>query len=132
MRKGVVRGTEIGASIGLACASLVLGIAWFSGIVASVGWVPFLFLAIIVLGFCTWEGGLFGIQEPHPDFLRFEDQLAAGQHVFFVDLSEDRRALLEQVIGQYPSLQPAGAGSATPELVVEARKKFNHIMQTLP
>lgn len=132
LRKGVVRGTEIGAFVGLACAALVLGIAWFTGVVASVGWVPFLFLAIVVLGFCTWEGGLFGIQEPHPEFLRFQSQLNAGRHLFFVDLPESRRSALEGVISQYPALQPAGAGSATPELVVEARKKFNHVMQTLP
>jgi hypothetical protein len=132
LRKGVVRGTEVGAFIGLAGAVLVLGIAWFTGLASSVGWVPFLFLAIVVLGFCTWEGGLFGIQEPHPDFLRFEDRLQAGQHLFFVDLPEDRRPLLEQVLSQYPALQPAGEGSATPELVLEARKKFRHAMQTLP
>lgn len=132
LKKNVVRGTEIGAVIGVAGAGLVLGITYFSGVSASIGWVPFLFLALVVLGFCTWEGGLFGIQESHADFSRFEKQLDLGKHVFFVDQPGEREELLHAVMERHPKCRPAGKGSAAPELVVEARKKFNHAMQTLP
>jgi hypothetical protein len=132
LKKNVVRGTEIGAVIGVAGAGLVLGIAYASGLTGTVGWVPFLFLALVVLGFCTWEGGLFGIQESHTDFTRFQKQLDLGKHVFFVDQPGDKEQFLNDVVGRHPKLRPAGKGSATPEVLVEARKKFNHVMQTLP
>lgn len=132
LKKDVVRGTEIGAVIGVAGAGLVLGIAYVTGVSASVGWVPFLFLAIIVLGFCTWEGGLFGIHEAHADFGRFQKQLDAGKHVFFVDQPGEQEGLLQEVVSRHPKIRAAGRGSATPGLVVGARKKFNHAMQTLP
>ncbi len=132
LKKDVVRGTEVGAVIGMAGAALVLGVAWFSGVTTSVGWAPFIFLAIIVLGFCTWEGGLFGIQEPHRDFSRFDDELEQGKHLFIVDISDSDAAVLEQVMAGHPTVRFAGEGNATPELVVQAHKKFNDAMQTLP
>lgn len=132
LKKDVVRGTEVGAVIGVTGAGLVLGIAYASGVTASVGWVPFLFLAIVVLGFCTWEGGLFGIQEPHADFLGFKASLDAGKHIFFVDIDAEQKAVLDRVVSGHPRLQYAGEGSATPGVVVKAQKKFNEAMQTLP
>jgi hypothetical protein len=36
---------------------------------------PFIFLAIIALGFSTWEGGFYGIQSPNFHFSKFEDVL---------------------------------------------------------
>ncbi len=132
LKKDVVHGTEIGAAIGLVCAALVLAVSYFSGLTESVGWLPFAFLAVVVLGFCTWEGGLFGIQEPHQDFVRFERDLDAGRHVFFVDITPEQEAVLSRIVSQHPGLQAAGSGQPTPEVVVEAQKKFNHAMQVLP
>ncbi len=132
LKKDVVHGTEVGALIGMAGAALVLSIAWFTGVTASVGWVPFIFLAIIVLGFCTWEGGLFGIQEPHREFSRFDEELERGGHLFIVDIGEGDADVLEQVMAAHPAVRFAGEGNATPELVVQAHKKFNDAMQTLP
>ncbi len=132
LKKDVVHGTEVGAVIGVVGAGLVLGVAFFTGVTATVGWVPFIFLAIIVLGFCTWEGGLFGIQEPHREFTRFDDELARGKHLFIVDVTAEEEALLDEVMARHALVQFAGEGSATPELVVLAQKKFNSAMQTLP
>ncbi|MDJ0879419.1 MAG: NAD/FAD-utilizing enzyme [Halieaceae bacterium] len=132
LKKDVVHGTEVGAVIGVAGAALVLAAAWFTGVTASVGWVPFIFLAIIVLGFCTWEGGLFGIQETHKEFARFGNELERGNHVFFVDVTAGEEALLNQVMDGHPHVWQAGEGSGTPELVVHAHKKFNSAMETLP
>ncbi|MEP5763150.1 MAG: NAD/FAD-utilizing enzyme [Halieaceae bacterium] len=132
LKKDVVRGTEIGAMIGAVGAVIVLAVAYFSGVTETVGWVPFVFLSVIVLGFCTWEGGLFGIQEPHADFVRFQDDLDAGKHVFFVDVDADQEAALARITAAHPGLQAAGEGEATPGVVVEAQKKFHDAMQTLP
>jgi hypothetical protein len=132
LKKDVVRGTEVGAVIGVIGAALVLSVSYFSGVTETVGWVPFLFLAVIVLGFCTWEGGLFGIQEPHADFVRFQADLDAGRHVFFVDVDQEQEAALASIVSAHPSLKPAGEGTATPKVVVEAQKKFHDAMETLP
>jgi hypothetical protein len=132
LKKDVVRGTEIGAVIGVIAAGIVLGVSYYSGVTETVGWVPFVFLSVVVLGFCTWEGGLFGIQEPHADFVRFQDDLDAGKHVFFVDVTADQEAILADVVSKHPGLQPAGEGESTPDVVVVAQKKFGEAMQTLP
>jgi len=132
LKKDVVRGTEIGAVIGVIAASVVLIVAYYSGVTETVGWMPFGFLAVVVLGFCTWEGGLFGIQEPHADFKRFEADLDAGKHVFFVDLDEEQEAALTAIVDAHPRLQAAGKGTPTPKVVVAAQKKFHDAMQTLP
>ena len=132
LKKNVVRGTEIGAVIGVVAAVLIVFLAYISGASEAVGWVPFGFLAVVVLGFCTWEGGLFGIQEPHQDFKRFEQDLDAGKHIFFVDVSAEQESVLSKIVAAHPGLQHAGEGDATPAVVVEAQKKFQETIQTLP
>lgn len=132
LKKNVVRGTMMGAMIGALAAVVVLGVSYLLGYVASIGWFPFVFLSIIVLGFCTWEGGLFGIQEPHQDFVRFDRDLSAGRHVFFVDVTPDQESVLSKVVSAHPGLQAAGNGESTPEVVVAARKRFDDAMQVLP
>jgi hypothetical protein len=133
LKKDVVHGTEVGAVVGVVGAALVLGVAYMTGWNESpAGWMPFLFLAVIVLGFCTWQGGLFGIQEPHVEFKRFQEDLEAGKHVFMVDVDADQEAMLSQIVSAHPRLQQAGEGRATPKVVVEAQKKFHEAMQSLP
>jgi len=132
LKKDVVHGTEIGAVVGVIGAILVLSVSYFSGVTETVGWVPFVFLAVIVLGFCTWEGGLFGIQEPHQEFKRFEGDLEAGKHVFFVDVNPEQEQALSSIVSAHPRMQQAGEGRATPAVVVEAQKKFHNAMQSLP
>ena len=132
LKKDVVRGTELGAVIGVIAAAAVLAIAYFSGITESYTWVPAIFLAIIVLGFCTWEGGLIGIQEPHVEFRRFKDDLEAGKHVLFVDVDPEQEDTLQKVVSAHPKLASAGEGSATPRLVVRGQDTFHKIMKTAP
>ncbi len=132
LKKDVVHGTEIGAVVGVLGAALVLAIAYFSGITESYTWVPAIFLAIIVLGFCTWEGGLIGIQEPHTDFRRFQEELHAGKHVLFVDVDSEQESILRKVVSQHPKLRDAGEGSSTPGWVVGAQQKWANFMKVAP
>ena len=133
LKKDVVHSTELGAVVGIAGAALVLMIAYLSGWTESpAGWLPFIFLAIVVLGFCTWEGGLFGIQEPHYQFKRFQNALQAGKHVFFVDISDTQQNTLNQIIKSHPRLQSAGEGISTPEWVIEWQKNWNGFIKTMP
>ena len=132
LRKNVVRGTELGAVIGLAGAAAVLAAAYYTGLTESYTWVPAIFLAVIILGFCTWEGGLIGIQEPHAEFRQFEDELKSGQHLLFVDIDPEQASVLESTINQYPNIQAAGQGAAAPRFVVRGQDSFNRFMKTAP
>ena len=95
-------------------------------------WVPAIFLGVILLGFCTWEGGLIGIQEPHVDIKRFQDDLKAGRHVLIVDVDADQEETLRSIVDQHPRLTPAGEGAATPKVVVKAQEKFSDFMKVAP
>lgn len=129
LRKDVVHGTERGAVIGVIGAAVVLGAAWATGIAATITWVPPIFLAVIVLGFCTWEGGLIGIQEPHSDFKRFNEDLRAGKHVLFVDVSQPQEDILRRIVSDHPGLTAAGEGPAAPGWFISARAKIEIMMK---
>lgn len=133
LKKDVVHSTELGALVGVVAASLVLLIAYLMNWhTSAVGWVPFGFLAVVVLGFCTWEGGLIGIQIPNHQFKRFQKFLKAGNHVFFVDIAPDQQATLCDVVEDHPRLKLAGTGEATPTWVVKGQDKFHEFMKTMP
>jgi hypothetical protein len=108
LRRDVVHGTELGAVVGVIGASIILLVAWATGIAETITWVPPIFLSIIILGFCTWEGGFIGIQKPHKEFKRFQDTLRSGKHVLLVDVSQDQESILQQVTNAHPKLAPAG------------------------
>jgi hypothetical protein len=99
-----------------------------------VGWIPFVFLAIVVLGFLTWEGGLFGIQVPNPDYQRFESDLQAGRHVLFVEVEPEGEEILQSVMARHPRLVPAGSEDAAPERVaaVTAEKRWRRFVNWAP
>jgi hypothetical protein len=133
LKQDVVRSTELGAVIGAIGAAIVLAFAYFMNWTDTVvGWLPFIFLAIVVLGFCTWEGGLIGIQIPNHQFKRFQKLLSQGKHVFFVDIDKEQESILAQVVAKYDSLSEAGQGEATPTWVVRGQDKFNNFMKAMP
>lgn len=133
LKKDVVHSMEKGAVIGAVAAAAVLAIAYFAGFTdTAAGWVPFIFLAVVILGFCTWEGGFLGIQSPHYQLKRFENALKKGKHVFFVDVDPDQESVLTQVLQGHPHLKPAGTGEATPRWVVRGQDKFKSFVDTMP
>lgn len=132
LRKDVVQAMERGALVGLGASALVLAVSYYSGITETVGWVPFVFLAVVVLGFFTWEGGLFGIQEPHHDFKRFKQALASGRHLLLIDIDKQEKNALERVTAHYPELEFSGTGSATPHWFISLRNKWKNFVEVMP
>ena len=123
-KRDIVHGTIVGAWIGIALAALVLIVTSYTNWPETYTWVPFIFLAIVLLGFCAWSGGLYGIQEPHHDFKRFEPQLREGKHVFVVDADPEQEAALARVVQAHPRLQLAGTGRAAPRWVVMGQHRI--------
>lgn len=133
LKKDVVRSTERGALVGVIGALLVLVTAYWLGWTASAaGWLPFVFLATVVLGFCTWEGGLVGIQTPNYQFKRFQKLLKQGKHVLFVDVDAQQQDVLDQITARHPALKLAGTGQASPRWVVKGQERFNQFMKSMP
>jgi hypothetical protein len=129
LRRDVVHGTELGAVVGVIGAAVILCAAWATGIAETITWVPPIFLSIIILGFCTWEGGFIGIQKPHMDFERFQDTLRSGKHVLLVDVSANQEHILQQVVSGHPRLAAAGDGHAIPGWFLGVRGLFETMIK---
>jgi hypothetical protein len=128
MKTDVVHSTTRGAVVGILASALVLATAYYAGWTeTAAGWLPFAFLALIVLGFCTWEGGFLGIQRPNHNFVRFDRALKDGKHIFFVDLAPDQKAALEQLLHAHPQVQLAGTGSSTRSWLIALQGKSRMI-----
>ncbi|TWX73299.1 NAD/FAD-utilizing enzyme [Colwellia sp. C1TZA3] len=133
LKKNVVHSTKIGAIYGIIGAIITLFIAYGMGWTEStVGWIPFVFLSIIVLGFCTWEGGLIGIQTPNVNFVQFKEMLDEGKHILFVDVGLEQEIAIASVMKMHPNVQIAGIGKGTPHWVVRAQDKFKLFMKVMP
>ncbi len=134
MKKDIIQSGQYGLAIGIAAAFVVMLLTWLAGLHAyPIGWLPFIFLAIVLLGFFTWEGGFIGIQTFNRRFKQFRQQLESGRHVFFVDISSDQQHQLDEVVKAHPSARPAGTGQATPHwLVLWQHKLKNFFVETMP
>ncbi|AJR05285.1 NAD/FAD-utilizing enzyme [Photobacterium gaetbulicola] len=132
MRNDVIHSTEIGAVIGVVVAALVLFFAYVTGVAGSVGWLPFIMLAIVMMGFITWEGGLFGFQELHYQFRRFKQVLQSGRHVLMVDVEPEQEIMLANVTLAHDKLKPAGTGKAPPRWLVAFQNRWDRMMHSLP
>lgn len=134
MRRDLVHSTLFGAGIGIIGAALVLLVAALLGWTdTAAGWLPWIFLAVIVLGFCTWEGGLWGIQEPHVQFKRFEEVIRGGRHVLFVDVEPDQEGILDAAVARHARLEPAGVASGAPQWLYGLQVRFKRLFfETLP
>jgi len=134
MKKDVIHSGEYGLAVGVVAAALVIAMTWmFEWHTTAAGWVPFIFLAIILLGFFTWEGGFIGIQTFNTNFKRFKQELEAGKHVFFVDLTNEQEKILERVLEKHPTARMAGTGRSTPHWIVSWQQRIKGLFtETLP
>lgn len=131
-KKDVVHSTKIGFMVGLVVAALVLGTVYVLGLVEGYLWIPVFFLAVILLGFCTWEGGLIGIQEPHHEFKKFQKLLEHGKHLLIVDVSPAQENLLGSIIKSHPRVKAAGLGGNVPDWLIGAQKQWGKFTRWAP
>ncbi|MCJ1882884.1 hypothetical protein [Pseudomonas nitroreducens] len=132
LKKDVVHWGKIGALIGVALATLVLIGGYLSGWTqTAAGWVPLVFLAVVLGGFSLWESSFIGLQRPSSDARRFEPSLHAGRHVFFVDVKPEQEPVLDMVVRHHPRLEVAGFGSATPAWWLSMEQAWNRFRQMM-
>lgn len=132
LKRDVVHSGEVGFLVGVVAAIGVLFVAGLAGWPETYTWVPFLFLSIVLFGFCTWEGVFIGLQKPHQDFMRFAQKLRQGQHVFFVDVSSTQEQMLDGVMTHYPQLQVAGVGESAPDWIIHMRQQWQRFIHSAP
>jgi hypothetical protein len=128
MKYDVVHSSLIGAGVGLCFLFIFLTTTAISEWASSaLGWMPFIFLAVVILGFCTWEGGLIGTQRRNYKFARFEKQLQEGKHLFFVDVYQHQEPILARVLGTHPTISIAGTGRSVPDYLVQWQRRMGMI-----
>lgn len=134
MKKDIIHSGLIGAGIGVCMAALLLAVAHLAGWTeTAAGWIPFLFLAVILFGFFTWEGGLWGIQTPNVHFKQFQSLLEDGKHVFFVDVDPEQGAVVNRLLKEHPTMRKAGKARGAPRWIVAGQNRFKKIVvESLP
>lgn len=134
MKKDIIRSTLFGAGIGLCAAILVLIVSYLAGWTqTAAGWMPFIFLAFVVLGFVTWQGGLWGIQKPNVHFDSFEQALNDGKHVFFVDVTPAHGRVLQEIAAKHSAVEAAGSARGAPTWIVFSHHGLKRFFtQTFP
>ncbi|UZJ44756.1 NAD/FAD-utilizing enzyme [Marinimicrobium sp. C6131] len=132
LRKDVIHSGKIGFLIGLVAAAIPLVIAYIVGLSESYLWIPVIFLSIILLGFCTWEGGLIGIQRPNHQYLKFERAINSGRHLLIVDVDPGQEKLLLKVIADHPNVEDMGLGQPVPGWLVGAQKQWQKFVRWAP
>lgn len=121
-RKDILGSLGIGFGVGCAAASLFLLVAYFFfGVAESQTWMMLGIIALMIVGVCTWEGGLMGIHWPKRQFRRFGRDLKRGFSVFFVDIEEAQEQTLVETVKQHRQLQPVGNGSGESTFFIKLR-----------
>jgi len=128
MKIDIVHSWLFGASVGACVFSTVLMLShyldWHK---SSAGWMPFIFLALILFWFCIWEGGLIGIHRPNHLFIQFKQALKDGFHVFYVDLYPAQEVTLDRILKLHPQVSLAGTGKAEPHWLILFQQKIGMI-----
>lgn len=132
LRKDVIRSTFIGLMVGVVAAIIPIVVALIIGLEESYLWVPVIFLSIILLGFCTWEGGFIGFQRPHHEYQKFEKALNSGKHVLIIDVAADQEETLKSVIAKHPRVHAAGLGEAAPGWIIGVQRQWYKFIRWAP
>lgn len=134
MKTDIVNSTLLGAVAGIIAAGLIILVSYLFGWTESgAGWLPFIFLAIIALGFFTWEGGLRGIESPNTHFRNFEQVLKSGRHLFFVDLEPGAGKAIRRKVKRHPRIRAEGVGTGAPHWLVTWQHRLKRFFtETFP
>lgn len=81
----ILRDGIIGAVIGFVLGLIIIGIISFNQYFPlEVPNITYLFIVILLILFCSWEGGLAGIANENKKLAEFHDDLKAGKYLILV------------------------------------------------
>lgn len=134
MRTDIIHSTLFGAVLGIVLAILALVVTHAAGWMQTrAGWIPFLFLAVALLGFCTWLGGLWGIQKRNVHFKRFDTALRNGRHVFFIDEAPGHGEVFKDIANRHPTIELGGMDRGAPNWIVFSQYRVRRFFtETFP
>lgn len=124
LKKDIIYSMLMGFCVGVVISIVLLAIGTSLEIVTAEYSLASTFFALFIIGFCTWEGGLFGIQVPNRQYRRFSKALKQGHHVFFVDVAENQDQIVASVAKDYPQLEKAGSGKGEWQWIFSLRNAF--------
>ncbi len=134
LKQDVVGAGVRGALTGLIVAVIIAALSWLLGFTAStVGFIVTLFAVVVAFGFCTWEGGLYGIQTRNRKAAQFEESLAGGKHILIVDADSAQADTLGEIVAAYDSLASAGSERSQPKWIMVGRREIpKFLTETMP
>jgi len=122
----------LGALVGLVLAASVLALGALFHLQGAVDWLPLVFIALVLFGFSTWEGGLYGFQVYTKEYRQFRDFLANGYQVLMIDTEKKVRDRISHILAYYPSLEEAGEGKGLPQWVISSQRNFQALVKAMP
>lgn len=131
-KRAVLRSGSIGFGIGLVASLVIFFISAQAGFTKEFTLAPAAFLSLAVLGFCTWEGGLWGIQKPSRDYARFQNMLEGGAHLMFVDVMPGQDKLVASVVASIRGISAEGKGDGEWALLTAVKKRLHKWVHWTP
>ena len=131
-KRDMFRSGFIGFGVGAVASVVIFIISAQSGITNDFTVAPAAFLSLAVLGFCTWEGGLWGIQRPSREYERFYAQLKAGKHIMYVDHTPEQEAIVKRIFQSQASIKEEGKGEGAAEWVTFVKKRVHRLFNWSP
>lgn len=129
----VMHATYVGVIFGVVFAAICLTVAYLMGLHDYIGWTPFVFLALVLVGFSTWEAGFIGTQIPNRNFKRFQSVLDKGSHIMQVDCSPNEEHVMRDVVGRHmQKVKAAGSEQSSDQWAIIGSKKFRQFIKWAP
>jgi len=130
LKQGLIKTENIGATIGIIATATILLVTyllgWHNG---PLGGMPIILFALLVLAFCTWEGGHIGLQLPNINSKLFKQSLDNGKTILFIDVEQQQELIINKIMISHPTLKPEGITAATPEWLRRQQKKFQGLLK---
>jgi len=107
-KRDILHGGVMGALLGVTMAIGLLLASFLYGVTDSSIWVVIAFVSAMIIGFCTWEGGLFGLTKVNHKLAAYQAEVNSGRHLLVIDAkdaSEEKTTRL--IVNAHPLVQPA-------------------------
>ncbi len=102
-----------GALFGVPMALLAAGIAWYFVGQSELGVVITGFITLVILGFCTWVGGLVGVAHENWRISPYHDQIEQGKSLLLVDIEpHQEQTVLALIASQHREAMYTGESSS--------------------